>query len=206
MRRILLLFILFSLSFFNNFANAYTLPQLEFGGKKFNLFYSAKNHEIGTYMNEYFKPSETYATWSELVVVHHFPNAYSPIEQAMLMRDVLGEANCPSAILLNEEENTAILDFILMSDKKLPIVLEFNVFKYEKHPICGTSAIQYSKRFLIKNALEVESVKKDLEKSRAKYLKRIKNLDIPELFNRDVDNGIILNSEAILSKTIENLE
>lgn len=204
MRRFVSLFLVFIFTI--SLVSAYSLPQLDIDGKKFKLYYSSKNPELGTYMNEYFKPAETYASWTELFVVHHYPNAYNPIEQAKFMREFLGELNYPSAITINEEENNAILDFILIADKKLPIVLEFNVFKYEKNEICGTSAIQYSKRFVIKNALEVATVKKDIEKSREKYLKLIKKVPIPKLVSKDIDKGVILNTEAIISNPRENLE
>ena len=151
---ILTLSLFLSTNFVYSKAAKKDLPFVKFNKTNFTLLFSEKNSQTNGQINEYYKKHETYTNWSELVAVHHFPNMYSPIEEAKLFREILGLASCPSAITVFEDENRAILDFILINDKKLPIILEFNVFKFEKHNACGTVAVQYAKRYVINNALE----------------------------------------------------
>ncbi len=156
---------------------------IKFQGDKYQLQYSTKSEENNGYLNEYFKSGEGINTWSEMIAVHHFPNMYSPISQAESFREYLDEINCPSAIYLDEENNTGMLDFILIDGKQLPIILEFNIFKYEKSPECGTIAIQYAKRYSVSNTFDIEAVKEEFAKLRKKALKDINKIEIPQIIN-----------------------
>ena len=102
---------------------------LKYNGIKYSLQYSTKDKENNGYLNEYFKPGESYDNWSEMVAVYHFPNIYSPINQLESFRDYLNIINCPNAVKINEDKNYGIIDFIMLDSKKLPIIIEFNVFK-----------------------------------------------------------------------------
>lgn len=175
------------------------LPVIKFKGNVFSLLYSAKNESVGTYMNEYYKPKEGYNNWTELIAVHYYPNAYSPINQAHAMRDFLGAGLCPSALEEDEENNSAILDFVLIENKSFPIIVEFNIFKYEKSPICGTIALQYAKRYRVNNGIDIDNVKKDFAKSRTKLIKQVNNITIPDLVTVDIDNGKYLDEAKIES-------
>ena len=95
---------------------------LNFNGETFHLMYSVKNKDFGGYLNEYYKTGETYNVWSELVAVHHFPNAYSPIDRIKDFKDYLGSINVPSALTFDDKKNTAMIDFIIIADKKLPVI------------------------------------------------------------------------------------
>jgi hypothetical protein len=181
------------------------MPTIKFNNETFSLYYSTKTPEKQSYFNEYYKTYENYANWTELISVHNYPNAYSPIEQAKLFRDYLGEMNCPSALDIDEENNSATLDFILINNKKLPIILEFNIFKYEKSPICGTNAIQYARRYRINNSLEIDTVKKSFQKKRDNYLKQIKRLEIPSIVQHEVDKGKYINTEGIIENGLNYL-
>ncbi len=176
------------------------MPSLKLNGSKFTLYYSAKSPEIGSYINEYYKNGETYESWTELVAVHHFPTAYSPIDYAKSMSEYLSSMNCPCSIENDEENNQSLIDFILIDTSKLPIILEFNIFKYEKSPICGSVALQYAKRYLIYNMLEVDKVKKSFEKDREKYLSKVKKLEIPDVITYDIERGKYIHHEGILTK------
>jgi hypothetical protein len=173
------------------------MPCVKFNKQEYNLYYSSINSESNTRINEYYKPNESYTSWTELIAVHHYKNEYSPIDLAQLFRNYLSDNFCPSAMTIDEDDNSAILDFIVIENKKLPIVLEFNIFKYQKSADCGTIALQYAKRYRVNSALEVEKVKKLVEQNRAKDLKKIKKLQIPEIVSRDVENGKYINTEAI---------
>lgn len=173
------------------------VPGIRFNGHNFVLCFSKKSSESKGYINEYYKNSENYNNWTELIVVHHFPNAYQPIEQAKSLRDYLALLNCPSAIEVDEVGNTALLDFILVDNNKLPVILEFNAFKYEKSSICGTIAIQYAKRYYILNVDDVGKVKKSFMRNRVKYLKQINKIEIPNIVQKDMDNGRYIDHEGI---------
>lgn len=175
------------------------MPYLKFNGSKFSLYYSAKSPALKTYMNEYYKPSEGYTSWSELIGVHHYPNYYSPIDYAKSFRDYLASNNCPSVIDIDEDNNSAIIDFLIIDAAKLPIVLEFNIFRCEKSPICGTVCLQYAKRYTIMNSLEIDKVKKGFMKNRDKYIKQIKKVEIPDLVTVDIDKGKYINHEGIVN-------
>ena len=80
-----------SASFVYAKSNQNGLPSLKFNGSKFNLFYSTKSPETGGYLNEYYKPNQTYASWTELMGVHHYPTAFYPIEHAKEFNEFLNQ-------------------------------------------------------------------------------------------------------------------
>ena len=169
---------------------------INFDGKRYNLLYSVKSSDFGGYLNEYYKNNETYNTWSEMLAVHHFPNAYSPIEQVKQFRAYLGSMNCPSALISNEKKNTAVIDFLLINNNQIPIILEFNVFKYQKSKQCGSVALQYAKRYAVTTAMQVDEAKRDFEKSRKKIIKKVENYEIPQVISEDIDKcKFVLDTE-----------
>ena len=161
-----------------------------FNGSKFNLLYSIKNKDFGGYLNEYYKKGDTYNIWSELVAVHHFPNAYSPIDRIKDFKDYLGSMHIPSSLTFDDKKNTAMIDFIMINDHSLPVVIEFNIFKYEKSKKCGSIAIQYARRYTATTTLQIEAIKKDIEKNRKNLISKIKNFEIPEIITKDIDKCI----------------
>ena len=163
---------------------------LNFNGSKYTLLYSAKNKDFGGYINEYFKPRETYNTWSEMIAVHHFPNAYSPIDRIKDFKNYLGSMNVPSALTFDDKKNTAMIDFIMIADQHMPIVMEFNIFKYEKSKKCGSIAVQYAKRYSATTSLQIEQIKADFEKNRKRLIKQVQKLNIPEVIDEDIDKCI----------------
>ena len=170
-------------------ANKSDLPTIKFNKSKYELLYSSKNKETNSYINEYYKHNESYTNWTELLAVHHFKNSYSPIDQAKLLKEGLSSMGCPSAIDVNEKNNTATIDFIIINTKQIPVIIEFNVFKYEKDPICGTIALQYAKRYLLNDRLAIEKIKKSFAKSRVKYIKKVNKFEMPKLIEASVENG-----------------
>ncbi len=167
--------------------HASDLYSLNFNGQIYKLLYSEKTPEHSGYINEYFKPGETKNSWSEIINIIHFPNAYSPVDHASEFSKYLNTINCPNALNIDEEQNSAILDFILIDGRKLPIILEFNVFKYEKYSECGTVAVQYVKRYSVYNTGQVENIKKEFKKLRPRILKKMKKFDAPELVKQNID-------------------
>ena len=69
---------------------------------------------------------------------------------------------------VTEDESSAIIDFLMIEDKKLPLILEFNIFKFQKDEQCGTIALQYVQRYQIASALEIDQVKKAVVKNHQK--------------------------------------
>ena len=187
MKKILILLFLLIISLQTVSAKNYTL---KFNGEKYSLLYSAKNKDFGGYINEYFKPRETYNIWSEMIAVHHFPNAYSPIDRIRDFKNYLGSMNVPSSLTFDDIKNTAMIDFILISDKQMPIVMEFNIFKYEKSKKCGSIAVQYAKRYSAATTLQIEQIKADFEKNRKRLIKQVKKLEIPAVIDEDIDKCI----------------
>ena len=187
MKKILIFIFVFIISLQTASAKNYTL---KFNGEKYTLMYSAKNKDFGGYINEYFKPRETYNIWTEMIAVHHFPNAYSPIDRIKDFKDYLGSMNVPSSLTFDDSKNTAMIDFILISDKQMPIVMEFNIFKYEKSKKCGSIAVQYAKRYAASTTLQIEQIKADFEKNRKNLIKQVKKLEIPVIIDEDIDKCI----------------
>lgn len=210
MKRIIVLTVIFLCSIFSGVVFAQDveikMPYIKFMGNKYTLFYSAKNQELNGYINEYYKQREGYTNWTELLGLHHYPNAFYPIEHAQAFKSYLNEKGIQTFIEADEEENSAILDFVIINDKKLPIVLEFNVFKYVKSPICGTLALQYAKRYLLSNGLEAEMVKKEFAKTRQKYVKKVKKVEMPDLVTIAIEQGKYLNPPVKESQKIKKQE
>lgn len=191
MKKIFVLLILIFLSINTVYAEKHDKDySVRFNGNKFNLLYSVKNKDFGGYLNEYYKKGDTYNIWSELIAVHHFPNAYSPIDRIKDFKDYLGSMHVPSSLTFDDKKNTAMIDFIMISDHSMPIVIEFNIFKYEKSKKCGSIAIQYARRYTATTTMQIESIKKDIEKNRNKLIQKVKHFEIPEVITKDIDKCI----------------
>ncbi len=187
MKKILSLAIVFMLCISTATAKEKDNYSIKFNGEVYKLLFSTKNKDFGGFLNEYYKPRETYNIWSEMVAIHHFPNAYSPIDQVKSFREYLGTMNCPSALTFDDKKNTAMIDFIMINDHQLPIVLEFNIFKYSKSKDCGSVALQYAKRYVVTTAFQMEGAKKDFENSRKKMLKKVQKFNIPDIVLKEID-------------------
>ena len=187
MKKIVLLFFIFALSLTSVNAKGSKDYTVKFNGTKYHLLYSVKNKDFGGYLNEYYKKGETYNIWTELVAVHHFPNAYSPIDRIREFKDYLGSMGVPSSLTFDDKKNTAMIDFIMISEKQMPIVLEFNVFKYQKSKKCGTVGIQYAKRYAATTTMQIEEIKKEFEQDRKKVIAKVKKFKVPEVITTDID-------------------
>ena len=75
-----------------------TLPVIKFDKAKYTLLYSANSKETGGYINEYYKANQTYASWTDLIGVHHYPTAFYPIEHAKEFAEYLNETGVPAHI------------------------------------------------------------------------------------------------------------
>lgn len=193
--------------FFAGFADAKSakgiVPPIKFSGTKFNFLYSAKSTETGGYLNEYYKSNQTYASWTELIGVHHYPTSFYPIEHAKDFASYLESTGVIANIEVDDKNNTALLYFVITSDQKLPIVMEFNIFKYQKSPVCGTVGLQYAKRYLLNNPFEVRKAKKELVKSGVKYISRFNKLKVPNVVTVNVENGEVVNAEEQKAETTD---
>ncbi len=183
MKRFLVLLLIF---FVLPSVSAEEIYRLDFQGEQYNLIYSQKSSEHNGYFNGYFKQGEDINSWTDMIAVHHFPNVFSPIETAHNFKEYLAQLRCPCAISEDEENNRSMIDCLVIDSEELPIVLEFNVFKYEKHPECGTIAFQYVKKYSVDNVLQVEKVKKDFEKYRPRIIKQVLKYEMPELVKVDI--------------------
>ncbi len=187
MKKILTIILMLFLSFNISYAANSQINKINFNGNKYYLQYSAKNPEFNGYLNEYYKRGETYNLWSEMVAIHHFPNAYSPLDRVKQFRAYLAGINCPSALTFNDKKNIAMIDFLLIHHANSRTLLEFNIFKYEKSKKCGSNAIQYARRYVASNAFEVEQVKRDFEKNRKKLINNVKNMTVPAIIEEPID-------------------
>lgn len=172
------------------------LPSIKFDGSKYTLLYSTKSSETGGFLNEYYKTNQSYASWTELIGVHHYPTAFYPIEHAKEFADYLKDKGVVTSVEADEENNTALIYFAVMDKQKLPIIVEFNVFKYVKSPVCGTIGLQFAKRYRLNSPLEIEKVKKELKKTCLKYIKKVSKLEVPDLVDVAIDNGKYLYKEG----------
>ena len=171
------------------------MPSVKFNKAKYSLYYSTKDKELGGYINEYYKKSQTYSAWDEMIGLYHYANAYSPIDKVKEFSVFLADSGIPSTVE-EYEDNSAIIDFFVINDNHYPIVLEYNVFKFYKSPVCGTLGFQYVKRYRLKDGLEVDKIKKKLTKSRKKYVKKVKNAKVPQLIQEEIDKGKIVADEG----------
>ena len=181
------------------------MPVIKFNGAKYTLMYSAKSDETGGYLNEYYKKNQTYASWSELIGVHHYPTSFYPIVHAKEFAEFLNSTGVVANVEADEKNNSALVYFVVMDKNKLPIIMEFNVFKYEKSPICGTVGIQYAKRYRLNNPFEIAKTQKDVVKQGLKYIKKVVKLPIPEVITFDVEKGKYVLKEGCNSN-LENLD
>ena len=172
------------------------LPVIKFNKSKFTLYYAAKNKVTGAYINEYYKKSQTYTTWNELIAVHEYDKAYSPKDKAREFSEYIANMGIVNTIS-EYDDDTAILDFIMVKNNQYPILLEYNVFKFVKRPVCGTMAIQYAKRYRVKNGIEADKIRRNLIKNRSKYIKKVQKLKISKVITEEIDKGKLIVNEGI---------
>ncbi len=204
MKRFLLLIFLLLLFNVSAYASADETQSVKLKGNKFVLMYSKKSPELGSYINEYYKKNETYNNWTELLAVHHFPSAFYPIDQAKDFGQYLKMLNVPPIeVTTDEEKNVATIDFIVSNDKTRPIIVEYNIFRYQKDTICGTIGLQYARRYAIPSPLEYDKLKRKILKDRKKYMSDFNKLKMPELILADIDNGKYVQPETPKKEDIQ---
>ena len=206
MKKIIILIFILIITINVSFSKEEKDYTINFNGNKYHLLYSIKNKDFGGYLNEYYRKGETYNIWTDMVAVHHFPNAYSPIDRIKDFKDYLSAMHVPSSLTFDDKKNTAMIDFILIADKQMPIVLEFNIFKYEKSDKCGSVAIQYAKRYSATTTMQIEAIKKDFELNRKRLIKEVKNYKIPKVITTDIDkciSGSDIREKITVNKTPE---
>lgn len=196
MKKILSLLLIFFISAASAYAKDKNVHSIKYNGNTYYLMYSVGNKESGGYLNEYYKLGENYYNWSEMVAIHSFPNVYSPVDQIRMFKDYLTEKNCQSTITFDDKKGSALIDFVMINNKNIPNILEFNVFKYQKIQKEGTVAIQYTKRYTATTALQVEAAKKDFAKGRKNALDEVKAYKIPPVVTEEYDKYKLANSEA----------
>ena len=199
------LILLFTAGFVYAKSDKFVMPSIKFNNAVYTLLYSAKSKETGGYINEYYKSNQTYASWTELIGVHHYPTAYYPIEHAKSFAEYLQNGGIVVGAETDEENNTALLYFVVADKSKLPIIIEFNVFKYIKSPVCGTVGLQYAKRYRLNSPLEIEKTQKVIAKNGLKYIKKVNRFEVPDVVTLDVDNGKYSLKEGFI-KNLENLD
>ena len=171
------------------------MPVIKFNKSEFSLFYSAKTADPASYINEYYKNNQTYSTWNELMALHHYPDAESPSEQAKVFKNYLTEKGTMSELEVYDDD-TAVLSFFAINSKRVPVLLEYNVFRFIEYDKGGTLGIQYAKRFRLNNALEAEKIKREYKKNWKKYVKEINKIEIPELYTVKIDEGRVITNET----------
>ena len=109
MKKILIAVLSYFLIITVSLAKEKTDYSLKFNGHKYHLLYSVKNKDFGGYLNEYYRLGETYNIWTDMIAVHHFPNAYSPIDRIQEFKEYLSSMQCPSSLTFNDKKNTAMI-------------------------------------------------------------------------------------------------
>ena len=171
------------------------MPVIKFNKSEFSLYYSAKTAEPDSYINEYYKKNQTYTTWNELIALHHYPDAESPSEQAKMFKNYLTEKGIMSELEIYDDDS-AVLSFFAINSKRIPILLEYNVFRFTEYSEGGTLGIQYARRFRLNNVLEAEKIKREYKKSWKKYVKKINKIEIPKIYTIKIDDGNVITNES----------
>lgn len=154
---------------------------IKFDGKRFVLRYKAQNELTQGFINEYFKPAEKFETWSEMIAIHSLPNENSYKKQVEEFKKYLVSIKADYSINEFTEETPPVIDFIVVSTKKYPTIVEFNVFKYVKDQEGGLKAVQYAKRYLVKTAMDVDLVKEEIKKEKKHLINKTAKLDLPQV-------------------------
>lgn len=200
MKKFLIIFILVVIGFQPALAKDKKIKPFKFDGKKFELLFSKKTDD--NYINEYYKELETYNNWTEMLALHQFTNAESPIVQVKELKKYLDENGCKNNMQIDYLHNKAIIEFVIESKKKTPIIIEYNIFKY-KMTKNGVLASQYAKRYVARNAFEQEFADKDIEKNQKKIVKKIMKTKYPELITQEIDKCYVPGLEKEKTYTEE---
>ena len=184
MKKFLIIFILVLVGIQPTFAKEKKIKPFKFDGKKFELLYSKKTDD--SYINEYYKELETYNNWTEMLAIHQFPKAESPVIQVKELKKYLDANGCPNNMKIDYMNNKAIIEFVIESKKRVPVIIEYNIFKY-KMTENGVLAEQYAKRYIARTAFEQEYADQDIEKNQKKIIKKIMKTKYPELITQEID-------------------
>ena len=200
MKKFLIIFIVLLVGVQPTFAKEKKIKPYKFDGKKFELLYSKKTDD--TYINEYYKELETYNNWTEMIALHQFTNAESPIMQVKELKKYLDTNNCKNNMEIDYLNNKALIEFVMESKKRIPVIIEYNVFKY-KMTENGVLAVQYAKRYVAKTAFEQENANKDIEKNQKKIIKKVTKAKYPELIAKEVDKCYVPSPQKEVKETTD---
>lgn len=163
-------------------------PRLRFNNQTFVLKFSQKSPLTGGYMNEYYLEDEGYNDWTQLIGVYYFPFKNSPISIGKKYQKLFIDTESSGIVIMNIKEDTAVIMQTLHGFEPVENA-EFNIFRYEKAPQKGVIALQYARRYFIEYPPEINEAKKDIEKNRFEWLKKMDEIPIPPIITKNIDKG-----------------
>jgi len=170
------------------FAKTQTQNQIKFDGKTYTLKFAEKSKLTDGYVNEYYKSSEKYSNWTEIMGVYHYPNYSSPIQLVSQFEKQLKQKGLSSTVFLNDKEGRAGIVF-MVAGKGPSEFLEYNIFKYEKYKGNQVIALQYARRFMVNKNTDLSKIANEIEGSQKRLINAITSAEIPQIVEQDFNLG-----------------
>lgn len=163
--------------------------EIHFDNEVYKLKFSALAPKTNGYGNEYFKAAENVSNWTKMVGVYYYPSEDNPIKYAQNFDKTI--ENTENSVLLklieNKKANKAAISFLVNGCENNKKYFEYDIYKFEKHPVRGMIVIKYAVKHFFSNDSEIPKLAQRIKKDNDKYLEMLIISPTPKVIEKDIN-------------------
>ena len=161
---------------------------IHFDNEVYSLKYSALAPFTKGYGNEYFKKYENVSNWTKMIGIYYYPEENNPIKFAEDFDKTI--ENTDNSVLLklieNKKSDKSAISFLVNGCENAKKYLEYDIYKFEKHPTKGMMVLKYAVKHFFTNDEEIKSIAENVKKENDKYLEMLITSPIPPIIEKDI--------------------
>ncbi len=163
--------------------------EIHFDNEVYKLKFSALAPQTSGYGNEYFKASENVSNWTKMVGVYYYPSEDNPVKYAQNFDKTV--ENTDNSVLLkfieNKKANKAAISFLVNGCENNKKYFEYDIYKFEKHPVRGMIVIKYAVKHFFTDDSEIANLAQQIKKDNDKYLEMLIISPTPKIIEKDIN-------------------
>lgn len=165
--------------------------EIHFNNDIFELKFSGLSAENNGYENEYFLKNESTDNWTKLIGIYHYPQVDNPIKFADSKTKSVenNEVDVLLKLIENKKTDKAVLSYLENGSVNGKKFFEYNIFKYEKHPLKGMIVLRYAVRYFFTNNDGITKIGTKVRNENDDYLVKIIESPTPQIVERNFPNS-----------------
>ena len=172
------------------FAQKSGAEEIYFDNTKYILKYSVLSPDAKGYFNEYYQSNESRNKWTKMLGIYYYPEENSPMKFAKEFDKII--ENSDNAVLIklmeNKKQEKALLSFLVNNNENNKNYFEYNIYKYEKHPVKGSVMLKYAAKYYCGTDDEIIKAGNNIREKNDEYIQLIIASATPEVVEQNIGN------------------